>query len=366
MSKQANKTAIGVFVVVALALAVAAVIVFGSGKFFVERDMYVAYFQGSVKGLRVGAPLVFRGVQIGAVTDIRLYSDARDMSIEIPVLMQVEPERFHNIGPEIEDYDRQQSLEELIKRGLRAQLQMQSPLTGQLMINLDFYPDKPVRLRKSAGLDLGKDVLELPTIRTPLQRLEQTLEEVPLGDLAKSIKNSLTGIERMVNSPETTQSLENLRETLKHARDFLSHVNAKIDPLFADFEQTLKDAQALLRKVESQVDPLAGGIKRAADRAGAAMGDARKLLKNVNKRVEPIHTDLARTGKSLRSALKASEETIESIDGMVSEHSEFRFELELLLREVTLAARSLRAFADYLERNPDALLRGKTRRVGQK
>ena len=141
MSKQANKTAIGAFVVVAVALGVAAIIVFGSGKFFVKKDVYVAYFPGSVKGLRVGAPVVFRGVKIGEVTQIRLYADRRENIVQIPVILEVDPGNFKNMGPPEEN--RREYLEKVIKSGLRAQLQMQSLVTGQLMINVDFYPDKP-------------------------------------------------------------------------------------------------------------------------------------------------------------------------------------------------------------------------------
>ena len=104
MSKQANKTAIGVFVVGAVVLAVAAIIAFGSGKFFVKTDMYVAYFPGSVKGLRIGAPVMFRGVKIGEVTQIRIYSIAKDMSIEIPVIFKEDPGSINSIGAAVEAY----------------------------------------------------------------------------------------------------------------------------------------------------------------------------------------------------------------------------------------------------------------------
>jgi paraquat-inducible protein B len=110
--------------------------------------------------------------------------------------------------------------------------------------------------------------------------------------------------------------------------------------------------------VDRQVDPLATSLTRTSD-------DARKLVNNVNSRIEPVHADLAKTTKKLRAALKAAEGALESIDTMVDENSEFRFQVEAFLNEITLMARSLRAFADYLERNPDALLRGKVRRTGQ-
>jgi paraquat-inducible protein B len=356
MSKQANKTAIGAFVLVALALGVAAIVIFGSGKFLTKKETYVAYFQGSVKGLRVGAPVVFRGVQVGEVTQIMLFADRSNMTIEIPVIFQVEPAKFHNIGPL--ESNRQKWIAKLIEAGLRAQLQMQSLVTGQLMINVDFYPDTPVRLIGKEGLDLEEDVLEIPTIQTSMQKVEEKLQDIPLSEIAQSIQNSLNGIERMVNSPETQDTLRYLRQLMKDSRNLMRHVDEKIDPMFADIEQTLKDAQTLLRNVDGQLDPLATSLTRASD-------DARKLVNNINKRIEPIQTDLAQTTKSLRDTMKAAEETLDSVDGMLSENSEFRYQIDILLRELSLASRSLRAFAEYLERNPDALLRGKIRREGQ-
>ena len=115
----------------------------------------------------------------------------------------------------------------------------------------------------------------------------------------------------------------------------------------------------MLRNVDSQVDPLAGSIKKTSD-------DARKLVNNVNKRVRPIQADLAKTTKLLRAALETAGDALEEVDGMASENSEFRYQIDIFLREITLMARSLRSFADYLERNPDALIRGKVRREGKK
>jgi paraquat-inducible protein B len=184
VSKQENKKAIGAFVVVALALAVGAIVVFGSGKFFVKRYQFVAFFQGSVKGLRVGAPVVFRGVKIGAVTDMMIYanrSDPSNRSFEIPVILEIEGGNIQSIGPEIKD--QKQYIQALINSGLRAQLQMQSLVTGQLMINIDFYPDTPVRLVGTRKIHLARDVMELPTIETPMQKIGncQKLQQLPAG-----------------------------------------------------------------------------------------------------------------------------------------------------------------------------------------
>ena len=357
MSKQANKTAIGVFVVGAVVLAVAAIVVFGSGKFFTDSTLFVSYFKGSVKGLRVGAPVVFRGVKVGEVTQLKIYSKTKDMSIEIPVIFKIDQDAFHDIGPAVETD--QKYLDELIKLGLRARLESQSFVTGQLMINIDFYPDSKLRLMGKEGIDLGDNIYEIPTNLSFQQKIGKTFEEVPISELAESLRNSLKGIEGFVTSEEFGKSLHYFKQTLKETRNLVSHVDEKIDPLFADVEQTFKDAQAVLRNVDSQVDPLAGSIIRTSD-------EARKLVNNVNKRVRPIQADLAKTTKSLRAALETTENSLEEVDGMLSENSEFRYQIDIFLREITLMARSLRSFADYLERNPDALIRGKVRREGKK
>ena len=360
MSKPANKTAIGMFVVGALALAVAAIVVLGSGKFFTRKDLYVAYFEGSVKGLRVGAPVVFRGVKIGQVTDILLYSDATKMIVQIPVLLEVDPNNFERLGLPKDKRNRREELKKIVKQGLRAQLQQQSFVTGQLMVNIDFYPDKPAKVLGDKGLaELDKNVLEIPTIQTGFQKIQQTFEDYPIEDLAKNLSKSLEGINRFVNSDELARSLRYLRQTLKDTRNLIRHVDEKIDPLFSEVDQTLKDAQTLFKNLDKQVNPLATSLTRTSD-------DARKLLNNVNRRVEPIQADLEATTKELRAALNAAEDALESIDDVVDENSEFRYQVDIFLNEITLMARSLRGFAEYLERNPDALLRGKVRKAGQR
>ena len=360
MSKQANKTAIGIFVVGAVVLAAAAIIVFGSGKFFAKTELFVSYFPGSVKGLRVGAPVVFRGVKIGEVTRIEIYSIRKDLSVEIPVIFKVDRDSFHPVGAvEIEDISNQKVMDRLVKMGLRARMDMTSFVTGQKMINIDFYPDTPLRLMSKKGIDLGKDIIEIPTIKTLEQEIGKTFEEVPIGELAESLRNSLKGIEGFVTSEEFGKSLHYFKQTMKETRNLVRHVNEKVDPLFADVDQTLKDAQAMLVNINSQVTPVAGSIQKTSD-------DARKLVNNVNKRVRPIQADLAKTTKSLRVALETAQGAIADMDEMVSDDSEFRYQIDVFLREITLMARSLRNFADYLERNPDALIRGKLRREGQK
>ena len=360
MAKQANKTVIGLFVVGAVVLLVVALVVFGGGKFFKKTNRYVAFFDGSVKGLSVGAPVMFRGALIGKVDDFQVYYDAKEQVFKIPVQLTLFPGKIHGVGMEQEfsEEQNQQLWDQMLKDGFRAELQLQSLVTGQLGIQLDFYPGKPLKLYGIKEFDLPKDIKEIPTIQSGLQQLTRSIEQIPLDKIVKDVRETIKGIHKLVNSPEIAQSLSYFMQTTKEARDLLRHIDEKVEPLFTQVDQTLKDSQGLIRDVDRQIDPLAASLTRTSD-------DARKLVNNVNSRIEPVHADWAATTKELRTALKAAEGALESIDGMVDENSEFRYQVDAFLNEITLMARSLRAFADYLERNPDALLRGKIRRTGQ-
>ena len=143
MSKQANKTVIGIFVVGAIALVVIAIVLLGSGKFFKQTLRAVCYFEGSVGGLNIGAPVVFRGVKIGSVTDVLLRADSTKLTFTIPVYIEIEPDKFTVVGARPKQLG--QNLKTFIDRGLRATLEMQSIVTGQMQVGLDFYPDKPAK-----------------------------------------------------------------------------------------------------------------------------------------------------------------------------------------------------------------------------
>ena len=359
MSKQANKTLIGLFVVAAVAMLVAAVLIFGSGKFFQKKNEYAAYFDGSVKGLRIGAPVVFRGVRIGEVQDIALHYYRQEHEFKIPVIITLFPEKVVGMGLELSPQEEEQSWEKLLDDGLRATLELQSIVTGQLLISLDFHKDAPLNLKGLEALKLGPGVREIPTIKSGLQLLGKQIEQLPLGEIAADLQLSLRGIKEFVNSPEFGKSLHYFEQTTREARDVVAKVNEKVDPLFARLDQTLLDAQKLLRAVDSQVEPLAASLKGTSDDAG-------KLLRNVNNRIGPLQADLNKTTAQLRSALASAESAINEIDTMVDDESDLRYYIDIFLRELTLAARSIRALADYLERNPDALLRGKVSKADQK
>lgn len=340
MSKQSNKTLIGIFVLGAIALLVAGVLIFGSGKFLAESEEYVLYFEGSVKGLNIGAPVMFRGVKIGSVTDILLRYNPEDLTVHIPVIIEVERGRFKSVtGKETV----RTHIKVLIDRGLRAQLQLQSVVTGQLMVDLDFYPDEPSKLVGTENTRIS----EIPTIPSGLQKFTKAIEQLPLDELFNKVVKTVESIEGLVNSPEVSGSFASLKKALDSADKLLVHVDNKIDPLVVSIEDTsiaARDAFVQAEKTLAFNEGVPGGV---ASDLRESLVSARDSLKQADQ------------------TLKQARETLVSIEEAAGENSTLIYEVNTTLRELSAAARSVRYLADYLDRQPEALIRGKAASQGE-
>jgi paraquat-inducible protein B len=322
MSKQANKTMIGAFVVGAVVLVVGGVLMFGSGKFLQKRIPYVMYFESSVKGLDVGASVVWRGVKIGTVTDVLLRADPIALTFEIPVFIEVEPDRM--MRPEDVSVKRtpRETMKLLIEKGLRAQLQMQSLVTGKLMVELDFRPEKPAKLH---GRD--PDYVEIPTIESDLAELAQRIGKVPIEEIFEKLHAAVEGIEKVINSPEVMEILTSFNDTLDAAEKLIENVDRHVDPLLTATEETVRDTQDLVRNVDGRVGTLAASAEGAI--------------------------------KSAAVTLDQASETLKSVKASTGDDSVLFYEINKTLIELSAAARSIRLLADYLNQHPESLLRGK-------
>ena len=350
MSKQANKALIGTFVVGAVALVVAGLFVFGSGKFFTKRHTFVMYFEGSVKGLSVGAPAMFRGVKIGFVTGIKLRAFRKSMTVQIPVFVQVIQGKFEEIDSvegEVEDEDIEAEVRQLIEAGLRAQLTIQSIVTGQLMVEFDFYPDTKIHL---VGAD--KEYPEIPTIPSPLQELTKTVQQLDIEDIANQATAALSGISNFVNSPELASSIQQLNLALKDARKLIHNVNSRVEPLSVSLEETIRDTQQLVRNVDSKIEPLEKGL-------GSTNKDVQQLVKVMQDRAKRLTAAMEKTSKTANAALTQAEKTLKTIEGLAGAESPVIYKLTHTLDQLSQAARAIHAWADYLQRHPEALIRGK-------
>jgi len=220
------------------------------------RERFLLYFEGTVRGLTADAPVEFRGITVGKVVSVDLEFDKETGGFLIPVLIELEPERFGVVATDYAAAERRQYLESFIAKGLRAQLKTGNILTGKLYVDLDFYPDAEKQVLRQA-----KDYLVLPTVPTSIEEITRSVNAV-----------------------------------LDKVREF------------------------------------------PFDRIGA---------------------DMTRTIASLDKTLAQAEGTLKTIDTMFAKDSPLSQELRDSLRELGDAARSLRVLSDYLERHPEALLRGK-------
>ena len=312
MSKHANPTLIGIFVAGAIGLIVAGILIISGGKLLlVDKTNYVLYFQGSVKGLNIGSPVSFRGVNIGTVTDIQLVVDEEAVDVRIPVIIEIDNTKF--IRSQNAKLKRKASIDELIDAGLRAQLQLQSLLTGQLLIQIDFFPNTQPTLVENNRYRSNYE--EIPTIPTPIEIIGELLEGIPVDKLKNHIVSSIEGIDRLVNSEELQQTIVALRAALEDFRHLVSNLDQQVEPVSTSINLTLGDAREALQKATTTLDDVSGTLKQAD---------------TTLKSADDILTD---------------EQVLTALDNA--------------LNEITSAAYAIRILAETINNQPESLLKGR-------
>jgi paraquat-inducible protein B len=322
VSEKIGKTAIGAFVLGALALLVAAVLILGSGKLFTREFVYITYFAGSVKGLNVGAPVVFRGVKVGRVTDISIMTNPQSVELKIPVLFTVNPAKFK--GTRVEFQRDAAAMRKAVGLGLRTQLQTQSFVTGQLMLALDYFPDKPAAY---VGWEKDSNYSEIPSIPSDLEELYKIVGALPVQKIAENLNGTLASIDALVHSIDAKRTTKTLVSAVREVQTLVRHVDAKLDPLVASITKTSGTAEVTLEETREAMVAVKGLV-------AASQG----------------------TFDAARAALKQSEETLQAY----APDSPLITELNKTLRQLSATSRSFRNLSDYLERHPESLLRGKS------
>lgn len=332
MSKQANPFAIGAFLVGALTLLIAAVMIFGGNDFFKQKKQFVIFFDSALNGLNIGAPVKLQGVQIGSVKEISLEMDASTGRIFKPVVVEIEPELLRDLSARKarvdakHEHDHKQDRQQLVDLGLKARLETQSLLTGLLYIELDFYYGKQTNL---VNMDY-KDLPELPSVPTTVDEIRNTADEV-----IKKIRE--LPLEAMV---------KDLSETLREAHDLLKSDDTKksVHALAASLQET----QKLIATLNTQIVPV-------LDNANGAMIETRVTLQDFNKQMLPVLKAAEQSLNAATRILQESQHTLNAVETMATPDSQ----LGLALQEMHNAAKSFKNLADTLERQPDAIIYGK-------
>jgi paraquat-inducible protein B len=378
MAKPVNRKLIGGFVVLAVAIMAASVIIFGSGEFFKRKNEYVAYFEGSVMGLNIGAPVLFSGVPIGQVKNIVLRSEVREAKFYTAVFVETYPERIQFIADGEDPMNMRVRSPKLIEAGLRARLATVSLITGQLGIELDFFPGTPVVLRKHK---LDEKYLEIPTIPSTLAKLGKALEKLDLEGLGARLESILAGADRVMNNPDIPAGLHEFKGAMQDARGLLQNANTKVNTLTDNLNRTIDDADKLVRNVDDQVKPL-------SEKAQKALDDADKLVRDVDDQVKPLSASLQATLSDAQKAIDLASKdfhavagdaekllkdldsqivpvldqvrnTLVNVDNLIGEDSDTRYKLNQALDALAAASKSVGSLMDYLEQHPEALLQGK-------
>ena len=332
MSKKANTAMIGAFVIGAVVLAVVGVLAFGSGALFKDVDTFVLYFDGDLKGLTVGAPVLFRGVPVGQVRSIKVLYKSDQIDFRIPVVIETDPDRFHEaaapgekVTPGVEDNE----LDRLIAQGLRAQLSLQSLVTGQLAISLDLLPNTPANLRGREHLNEG--LMEIPTVPSSFERLATALENLDLKTVVDNI--NLAMIE--------------LRDVIEER---------SLETLVKSFTRAANEVALLAEELRGRSGGIADEIQKTAT-------TARHMMQSIDNQVDPVADEAIQTMNQIQEAMAQAEDALVKIERLTTDYSadsDFGYELSTALNEIAATARSVRALTDMLQQKPDVLLRGKT------
>ncbi len=340
MSKKASPALVGSFVIGAIVLIIIAVVALGSADLFRNRPRAVAYFQGSVNGLAVGAPVTWLGVRIGSVTEVRMDFDAQRRAVRIPVFMEFEPERVNIVGGEADTI----KIKDLVNKGLRAQLQLQSLVTGQLYVDLTMRPDTPAHFQNQSSFITP----EIPTVKSELDTLKESIERLPLKELSETAMGTLSNVDKLVTSPE-------------------------LKTLLTQLAASAQELQATLQDVHGQVKPVAGSIVNSTNAIGTAasgmadvekdlrgtLGEIQKTVATTNTHVEKMSADLHTALLSADQSFREAQVALAAVSSLIGPNSAQRADLNQVMRNLTYASQSLRGFADQLDRNPNALLTGK-------
>lgn len=258
-------------------------------KTYLHKERFLLYFGGSVRGLSVGAPVELRGIRVGQVLDIQLQLNADTAQFQIPVLVEIEPERIVVVG-DGSGLTAGNAVDRLVDRGLRAQLKSGSLITGQRYVELDFHPmDRPQTVWQ------GKDFRIFPTVPAELDAIADkanaildTVAALPLAQIGTDLRDAIAGAKAVLASRELMDSVKELERTLKEVRQVAVGVDRDVMPKVAaaldQVRGTLKSADGLV----APESPTAVELRRMMQELSAAARAVRSVADYLDRHPEAL------------------------------------------------------------------------------
>lgn len=361
---------IGLFIVGALLIVAISSALFFGGGFGRSKVRAIMVFRGNVAGLELGTPVQFRGMKIGEVRRVRTIYDPDSKQVLFPVYAE-----FTGII-EIPGYDSRSStdsvrtawLAEMVGRGLRAQLQTKSFVTGQQRIMLDFVPDDEPQFS-----NIEKNLLEIPTTRSPNETLAEALRELPVVDIVFEGQRLITQLNKLLSNadgsagplPKMLQQFTATGETLQSSLPLLT---SEISGATRELRTTLAQSRTSLSAFGQASNSVNKQALRAVDGLSTTLADiqtlSRGLQNSANQTERQLNQSLSSIAGRLNDSLERLDKSMARLDFSLSEDSTLGAGLTHSLSEAALAAQALRQAVDSLQRRPNQLLFGHSPELG--
>jgi paraquat-inducible protein B len=317
VSARTRPRLVGLFVLGALALVVVGIAAISSGRMFTQWRTWVVFLPGSAGGLKQGAPVTMRGVQIGEVKDIDLFFLGKGHQIGIMVTINVRRGSIRTLSGErmVMQLSDAEVVRQQVAEGLRAQLKSSSPVAGQKSIDLDFMPDRPARF---SGVE-NVPYPEVPTAPTGMEMLNDKIEgtlnkiaDLPLDDVVRQLQATLKSAQTLLDSGDLRGAVKNLNVTLATANRTLETANGTmghVDGLLSDLRQTaatsndtIKSLQTTVEQLDTTLATVDRNVERTADtqlEATRTLEEMRELLKGMRFLIDHLqqHPEALLQGK---------------------------------------------------------------------
>ncbi|MEZ2299345.1 MlaD family protein [Variovorax sp. RCC_210] len=323
-----NALLIGGFVVAAFVIIIASVLWLGGSDFFSKQQKARIYYQGNVSGLAIGAPVTFRGVTIGQVTDIGIQMDGSTLKTTIPIALKLQPSALEvgNGG------GKAFNVPDLVQRGLRARLASQSVVTGQKAIELDFMPGTPTTLVGGAG------VPEIPAVGDKFGALIDQVADLPLRDTVADVRAAVQDLRN---------TLVSVQHTLDGAQSVLAGASKELQLTAMESRKTLNAATEAIKQVQATSTTTLASITSLADTS--------------RQTVLQAQPELQRTLVGARQASESAKVAMDRVADLAAPGAPLRADLEGAVKDLSQAARGLRSWSELLEEKPNAIIFGNKR-----
>jgi paraquat-inducible protein B len=334
MGQKSNYVVIGTFVLAGIVLLVVGLLLFGSGALFREKAFFVIHFQDSVKGLDVGAPVLFRGVRVGNVRQVGISVDPDSRSTYTSTKIEILPGTLNIKGT---GRDLEEQLPELIRVGLRAQMRLDSFITGRRYVALVFAPDTEVRLE-----DVQGRYGEIPAIPTELDKISRALDSIDFEKVAKEFSSVMEGLDALLHTNTLNEAL------------------AKLPQILDDVSAATKGLPPMLDSISVAADNITTQLVKAVDMIAYVTEDIAAFVTTARVSTAELTPRAITALDQVTDAVKELRSTLDEVDQLLRGGGPGRANLTASLRDLRASLRSLRDFLDYIDRNPEALLWGKS------